>query len=283
MRVKAIQDLAQLSDPAFFEEVQEGMALCVSNAKRIGDDCVALMDTKRARGAEILRIAAEEEGVKVLILLDAVRCPRATFPAEFGRQLQYFNDHLAKGIYAEYCHRRPATFGDVRRWVDRERKEFYLDGPNDVDWIFYNDILRRREETIYVDFVENDGHHVWHDPLMLEALGLPLMRRAETPVLRLLNALSEAGCLSSSSLDTIAEVWRPTTIDDDLSWPDLRELNFKTLEVMEQRGVLKTQADEVCSVIVNEWSFPMYPLDLRKERVDKNGLRQVQQQWSGEP
>jgi hypothetical protein len=59
--------------------------------------------------------------------------------------------------------------------VDRERKEFYLDGPNDVDWIFYNDILRTREETIYVDFVENDGQHVWHDPTVLDELRLPLV------------------------------------------------------------------------------------------------------------
>ncbi len=280
MRVKAIQDLAQLPDPAFFEQVQEGMALCVSNAKRISDDCMALMDTKRVRGADILRIAAEEEGAKVLILLDAVRCPRAALPAEFGRQLQYFNDHLAKGIYAEYCRRRPATFEDVGRWVNRERKEFYLDGPNDVDWIFYNDILRRREETIYVDFVENDGQHVWHDPMMLEAIGLPFMRRTESPVLRLLNALTEAGCLASSALEIIAKVWRPAAIDEAFSWPALQELTLKTLEAMEQRGLLKTHADDVCAVIVNEWSFPMYALDLRKERVDKNELRQAQQQWS---
>ncbi len=68
MRVKAIQDLAQLSDAAFFEQVAEGTALCLSNAKRIYDDHASLISEKRARGAEILRLAAEEEASKILIL-----------------------------------------------------------------------------------------------------------------------------------------------------------------------------------------------------------------------
>jgi AbiV family abortive infection protein len=103
VRVRAIQDLAQLSDAVLYTELAQGLGLCAANAKRIADDCLLLAGDKRARGAEILRIAAEEEATKVLILLDAIRCPRSRLPTEFSRQLQYFNDHLAKGIYAQYC------------------------------------------------------------------------------------------------------------------------------------------------------------------------------------
>jgi AbiV family abortive infection protein len=280
VRVKAIQDLAQLSESALFTQIEHGTTLCVANAKRIHADCLSLVDQKRPRGAEILRLAAQEEAAKVLILLDAIRCPRATLPAEFARQLQYFNDHLAKGIYAQYCGLRPATLGEIREWVDLERKEFYLDGPNGVDWIFYNDILRRREETIYVDYVENDGQHRWHDPQRFEDVGLLLLMPARDPVLRLVNALNDAGCLVSAALEVIARIWRPVALDDDLAWSTLRDLNSKTLEAMQAQGLWTTQADEASGVIINEWLFPLYSIDLRRERVDKNQLRDVQQRWS---
>jgi len=280
VRVKAIQDLAQLSDAAFFEQVAVGTALCLSNAKRIYGDHASLVSAERPRGAEILRLTAEEEASKVLILLDAVRCPRTKLAAEFGRQLQYFNDHLAKGIYAQYCGFRPATFGEIRRWVDLERKEFYLDGPNGVDWIFYNDILRRREETIYVDYVESEGDHLWHDPTKFDELALSFVIPNRNPVFRLVTALGDAGCLSSPTLAIMADVWRPLSMDDDLLWSSLREWNIKMLERMEQKKLLKTTESATYDLIVNEWLFPLYPLDLTKERIDKNGLRDIQQQWS---
>jgi len=264
----------------FFEQVAVGTALCLANAKQIHDDHASLVSARRPRGAEILRLTAEEEASKVLILLDAVRCPRTKSTAQFSRQLHYFNDHLAKGIYAQYCGLRPATFGEIHRWVDLERKEFYLDGPNDVDWIFYNDILRRREETIYVDYVESERDHLWHDPTKFDELALSFVMPSRNPVFRLVTALGDAGCLSSAGLALIAEVWRSIFIDDDFSWDSLHERNVKMLEHMEQKNLLKTKGDDVRGVIVNEWLFPLYPLDLTKERVDKNGLRDLQQQWS---
>ena len=278
MRVKAIPDLAQLSDAALFTELAQGLGLCVANARRITDDCLLLSREKRARGAEILRVAAEEEAAKVLILIDAIRCPRSKLPTEFSRQLQYFNDHLAKGIYAQYCGLSPATFAEIRRWVNLERKEFYLDGPNDVDWILYNDILRRREETIYVDYVESDGEHRWHDPLRFEELSLPFLMSHRNPVLRLMNALDDVGCLAPRALEVMAGTWRPVTVDDGFSWDALRELNLTTLKRMKDKGVLANQAQELTNTIVNEWLFPLYPLDLRKERVDKSELTRLQEQ-----
>ena len=193
-------------------------------------------------GSEILRLAAEEEAAKVLILLDAVRCPRVERQSDFNRQLQYFNDHLAKGIYAQYCWRRPHSFSAVREWVDRERKEYYLDGPNNVDWIFYNEILRQREETIYVDYVENDGAHFWHDPRCTDELGLQ-------------------------------------TIDENLTVHALFDLNNNCLESLHAVGLLETDDSGVITTIANRWLFPLYPLDLRKDRVSKDELRNIQRDW----
>jgi hypothetical protein len=46
---------------------------------------------------------------------------------------------------------RPASLGDVRRHVDRLRRSLYLDEPNDVDWVFRNEILDRRESRSIVN------------------------------------------------------------------------------------------------------------------------------------
>ena len=47
MRVKAIQDLAQLSDEALFSEIEGGAELCVSNAQQIHEDSLALQGAYR--------------------------------------------------------------------------------------------------------------------------------------------------------------------------------------------------------------------------------------------
>ena len=56
-------------------------------------------------------------------------------------------------------------FADLRRYVNQKRDEFYLDGPNEVDFIMRNSILQRREEFICVDYVEHDREgHRWTTP-----------------------------------------------------------------------------------------------------------------------
>lgn len=278
MRIKAIQDLSQLTDDALFSEIAAGAALCVSNARQIDGDSFLLNDLKRPAGSEILRLAAEEEAAKVLILLDAVRCPRIERQSDFNRQLPYFNDHLAKGIYAQYCWRRPHSFSAVREWVDRERKEYYLGGPNNVDGIFYNEILRQREETIYVDYVENDGAHFWHDPRRTDELGLmPVNPRSLT--LHLVSAFSKAGCLKPGALRILAKFWRAQVIDERLTIHALFALNNKSLESLHAAGLLETDDSDVINAIVNRWLFPLYPLDLRKDRVGKDELRNIQRDW----
>jgi AbiV family abortive infection protein len=153
VRLRAIRNLSQLNDSELLSEVSEGLRLCVGNALRLWCDARRLRESRRPQGFEILRLFVEEEAAKFHILLDAVRCLRQ--PADrFARQLGYFNQHLAKGLYAEYYNfASPGGLAEVRRYMDRDRQALYLDGPNDVDWVFRNDILRKREESIYVDYV----------------------------------------------------------------------------------------------------------------------------------
>ncbi len=84
------------------------------------------------------------------------------------------NTQAARSLYAEYYNlASPSDLTEIQRYVDRERQTLYLEGLNDVDWVFRNDILRKRGESIYVDYVPyvdrvRDEHH-WHstDPRLM--------------------------------------------------------------------------------------------------------------------
>ena len=161
MKHRAIKDLGQLSDPDFFRAVSEGLSLVIKNATRLHDAAQTLHDAKHAQGTHVLTLLAEEEAAKFLILIDAVRCPLRLAKIR-TRQLRYFHNHLARGIYARLVkfHRRVRLAG-LERIADSDRESLFLDGPNDVDWIFRNTILARREEAIYVDYVETVDGHEW--------------------------------------------------------------------------------------------------------------------------
>lgn len=278
MRRKAIQDLVQLSDSELFEKLELGIKLCVDNAQRIEADAALLFEHKRERGARILRMAAQEEAAKVLILLDAARCPRDR-ALEFSHQLQNFTNHLAKGIYAESCDWKPSQFRNLREWTERARQEFYLDGPNDVDWIFYNDILRRREDTVYVDYYESDGKHEWHDPQFGE--GSPeYATYIPSSAVRMIDALANTGCLSAPALAEIAAIWREVELHDELEWRALRDVIIQTLDALKGKGLLIERPNEEYARIVNDWLYPLWPLDVRTFiKVDQKDLRKIQDSW----
>ena len=68
---------------------------------------------------------------------------------EKSRTLGYFHDHLAKGIYARACDWSPVVgdLAEMKRKVEEERKEYHLDGPNDVDWILETTFFGNEKTT----------------------------------------------------------------------------------------------------------------------------------------
>lgn len=280
MRVKAICDLNQLSDKDLFKEVSEGMSCIIENSTKIYSDARKLIEKRGHRGYQILRNVASEEAAKFMILLDAIRCDRPSSD-EFSKQLKKFNDHLAKGIYAEYYEIKPADFKEVLRWVDNERQEYYLDGPNDVDWIFHNWTLQQREERIYVDYMENDGEHQWLSPerydTMLESrLSFELVPK----VIQLSATLYSLGISKPKALELIASKWRPIKMDDSFSWQDLRTLNKETLEELENKRLLENSNESTKRDIIDNWLFPIYSIKIRIVEVNKKKLREIQENWS---
>ena len=275
MRVRAIKDLTQLAEREFFAAIAEGLKLIVKNVSKLWDAAAILGEEKKEHPARVLAIIAEEEAAKALILIDTVRCPR--LPADrFANQLGRFNNHLAKGLYAKAYMLHAATLEDLQAYINLDREEFYLDGPNDVDWIFRNDVIQKREGALYVDYVAYDEEKKWFDPSTTLALGLNV-RQPES--VGMVQAFYDAGFFTKESLETIAEIWRSSPPDMNTHFQEIRKLSYSTLELMESRGLLE-HPTSTYSWLIEKWQFPMYDLDLSQITVSRNILLEQQKKWS---
>lgn len=275
MKVRAISDLNSLSDQNFFSQLSEGMNLIIENCAKLNSEAQILRAQEKYRGFQILRNIAVEEASKFMILLDSVRCDR-TSGSVFARQLRYFNDHLAKGIYSEYYEIKPATYKEVLNWVRIYRDRYYLDGPNDVDWIFYNSILFERENKMYVDYIEADDEHQWISPQFQED-----NYRALTPtILPLSIDMHACGFSKPESLEVIASLWRPIEFNEDFHWQDVLKMNNETIDQLINRTLLEEVSPERLSRVINKWLFPLHSIDLRILETKTDQLREEQNNWS---
>jgi hypothetical protein len=218
---------------------------------------------------------AQEEAAKVLILLDVVRIGWRN-QALVQRQLRRFYDHLARGIYARVVEGRPADLAEVRRYVDSLRRSHYLDGPNDVDWTFRNEIMAEREDGLYVDYVMAEDERFWTTPA----------RRDDYPALRpgmvieLVIALDRMGCLSVEGLEVVATAWRGQLIKDDTHWKIVGAINRQVVDALLRVGLAKPElTDRDVRLILEQWTFPLVHLDLEEEKVKSEDLQAQRDRW----
>ena len=64
-------------------------------------DAAKQIRASNGRESAILEGVALEEAAKILILIDAVRCPAKLVPSMMNRFVDRFYDHLPRLIYAE--------------------------------------------------------------------------------------------------------------------------------------------------------------------------------------
>lgn len=278
MQARAITTLAKLSDGAMFSEIAHGLTAIHENASRIADGMKAVVEATNLRAARILEALIKEEAAKYLLLIDAVRCPRE--PEErLTRQLEKFYEHLAKGLYAEVCTWRPVNFREVRQDLERESVQYYLDGPNDVDWIFQNWIIRQREEAFYVDYIANDDTQSWISPKRYDVDATSIFYRDPPVVMKIVDALNAGGFANPESLEIIAAIWRPFTVTDDSHIEEIEARNSQTLDAIERAHVVKDPAAVDRVSITSHWPFPLYDLPMKKIPVSQSRLREIQARW----
>ena len=277
MRIRAITDLCKLPQRDRLNVISEGLLHIIENSEAIESSASILAQHDSKRGYMVLHALAQEEAAKFLILLDAVRCPNKQSD-KFSNQLKRFNDHLAKGIYIEYYATRPATFSQVKNWIVEECDEYYLDGPIGVEWIFRNDILQHREESIYVDYVEMDNKHIWLSPKQLENDRYNLAQ-VQTHTLELVRCMSEAGFCKAESLEVISNVWNSLKLVKDTHWQDILKFNEDTISKLKEKKILEDQSVKIYQYIVQNWLFPLYSVDLKIRRIKIKDLKRIQDEW----
>lgn len=274
MQPRATARLAQLSDADFLVAVADGLrhiGSWIDDLERWANQ----LATGDAAGADVLRVTADEEAGKFLILVDAVRSPRTH--KTWSRQLKRCHDHLAKGIYSEACDYRPPTYGDLLEYVRPLRFSHYLDGPNDVDWIFRNQIEARREERLYVDYVSTDEGEEWLVPNRDDHLSSSSLPSA---AVQTVGALRKAGTTSPEGLRVLADVWRPLTVEPAMRYSELTSAISETLAVLRDRGCADELGDGDAAVLVDRWPFPLYSADLSLIDADLDALREQQRRWT---
>ena len=79
--------------------------------------------------------------------------------------------------------------------VDDERRSPYLDGPNDVDWIYPNSITQQWMDDLYVGYVREDseeggqGKCYWASPRVDDSMDT-ILRHHTPAIIRLARALA---------------------------------------------------------------------------------------------
>ena len=259
-----VVDMANFSDERLFAEISKGIPHIVESAEELDGASQQLFAAQEFRASDVVKGLAEEEAAKVLILLDAVRSPLKS--KSKAKILRGFYSHLAKRIYAE-ANSLPNvwSFGELADLVEHQRQPFYLDGPRGVDWIFPNAITADREQKMYVDYVrditETKGDYSWYAPVFLPPV---FESYRHPPVVGLSRALCDAGARSPDGLACVAEMWRGFRPVRDTSRTELRRLIERTLKRLgdQDNGAISPSPE---SLILSEWSFPLWPLTLTEK------------------
>lgn len=270
MKVRQLKQLAQLSLGDRLEAVSEGLQILADNVEAHLEEREAVWDVA-PRASVLLKTLAEEEAGKALLLVDYLRPPEGTPGDQVAAHLARAYSHLARGLYAEYYHTRPATFGEVARFVERERESLYLDGPEGFEWIFRNSIMQRREEAMYVDWVEVEGERSWQSPDAIIELTRPF-RPLQPPSCQVLLGMRDGGLLRSTALRRLRDVWAELLLDQDTHWTDCLDANVRFLDRVEGDGV--NVPEGVRALVVRNLLFPLTSLDTSKKKVDRRDLEE---------
>ncbi|MET7782610.1 hypothetical protein ABZU94_19255 [Streptomyces mirabilis] len=256
--------------------IAEGLDLLAEHVSTLRDDLLHLQEAGRSRGAAVIDGLASEEAAKMLILLDVVRMGWSDTAAVRG-QLRNFYSHLARGIYGRLIAGRPADLAEVRRYAESLRRSLYLDGPNDVDWIFRNSIEAEREESLYVDYVTSEDDSAWITPARLSDLKLTSW---PSMAVDLALALRHLGCTTQAGLEIIAKEWDGFSLDDDTHWAKVEAINKSILIKLHAAGLCSSDLTRVdVRLALEQWIFPLGGVDLSQIKVTKTELLAERERW----
>jgi hypothetical protein len=278
MKARSLFLLKQMPTPRRLAAISEGLDFLVEHVETLERDLGALWQDDGRRGARILDAQADEEAAKAMMLLDLVRINPAAEEA-FDRQIRHFYNHLARCIYVEMAEMRPAAFSEVKSLVGLFRPSLYLDGPNDVDWIFRNELLARREEGLYVDLIQEEGGERWVSPAQFD--DIRLIGEPRSSIRELVGSLHRLGAMSPAGLLVIQEIWQEMEVTDATHWREIQAANETTvMRLLGDDLALESASDDDAARVSSFWPFPLGDLDLRESKVSAAALKEERERRS---
>jgi len=255
--------LCQLPEPDRLAFISEGLPIILNSAEGFWDASRQL--DAHSREAEVLEGFAAEEAAKILILMDAVRCPPKLLPSKLNKIIGWFYDHLARLIYADAIKWKPADLAELRRYIDQDRRGHYIEGFAG-EYIMPNWTVYQRESSLYADVESNqDGSLKWNSPRRLhaETEAFASSLHAQAPTLRLARAMQQLGLFTPNGLKATSEIWGSLEFCNQENRGDVERLTQQLLARLEMEGlILGTAKDEDATALYETWQMPMYNLEL---------------------
>lgn len=274
MQVRQFHQLAN-RPKEFLPMLAEGLAAIAEHCRALEKAAESSYGAKQYRAAAVLRSVAFEEAGKFLILLDAVRLGRGDTDLLVA-QLRRASDHLSKGLYALAIDCRPADLNELRSYLEYDRTTLYLDGPNDVDFIFRNSVHAQREEALYVDLIADEGSLNWLSPASTDEHSIGSTRACLT----LVTSLEDIGICNQDALDVIGEVWSGFVPEATTTWLEIGGLNEGTFQALDAKSLVNPAAEERSLRFFSDWwTFPLHHEDLSLIQVKESELVEVRRTY----
>ena len=258
----AISDLGNRKPEFFWRMVASGIDHLVANILRFDAAAQRASDDGDESIASLLGSFADEEAAKVLILMDAVRCPQ---PKARARTLKRWHSHQWKGIYVRACYWRPVDLPEVAAYIEQELQPYYLDGPLDVDWIFPNEIISQRERQIYVDLVEDLAESGQSSPepywVAPNDFTSSIGGYRRSTCVEIAHSLHAHGITTERGISRVADIWQP--IDPwSMDNADLLANINKTLLAVRRvsEAVAAHETEPPSPSPLANWPFPLWPI-----------------------
>ena len=236
------------------------------------------------REAEILEGFATEEAAKILILMDAVRCPKKLIPSKMGAIVGWFYDHLARLIYADAMTWKPIHVMQLREYVEPHRKAHFVGGYAG-EYILPNWTVYERESRLYADIEAQEvGVIGWKKPTGSRPTGIDYGLPSSMPrALELAEAMSALGLFTKGGLKATSEIWGQIEFADTQGHMDAKRLTQSLLERLIAEKLPSDDAtDQHVNTLYHYWQLPMYDFDLSPIHVSLEELKSEQERllWS---
>lgn len=244
-----------MSEAARLPLLLEGLAAIGANVQRIAEQIEVCAKANAYGAGRLLRNVGNEEAGKFLILIDSCRSPNSS-PKTLSRQFGRAGNHLAKLIYARIADYSIASQSELVEAVENLRQALYLDGPNDFDWIFPNELIAEREGALYVDLMDSEGRLFWSSPV-----------DDDWPVgvsrpMRLVLALVGTGIVSAAGLGLLEDAWRDFESTANSHCSEWARRSTAALENLSASVPVEPDWPTLAGVAVNLWPMPMVEVDL---------------------